>query len=232
MKLGVAALCGIVFGAGHEPAQFGAGGKEKSGLAFDDAEIILARQDLPLFLDLVEFPLAHNRGNPDQQLKDFGPQSGQGEIERLRVEIVGHQNGDAVRPLRVNAWAAPPRFGLVDDVIVQQRGDMEQFKRGGQFQHRLVGTPATDPRRENGDGGPQLLAGCFHQVMAYVADQRALRSKGAVDQFVHSLKIVFETGIKQIKQSGGTHCLNPSAAGFRVAKSMFRSGKPAPIRVC
>ena len=76
-------------------------------------------------------------------------------VERLRVEVVAHEDGGVVAPLRVRRRPPAPERRLVDDVVVDERRRVEELDDAGEAHapRRRVAPPGAPRAAAGSDAG-------------------------------------------------------------------------------
>jgi hypothetical protein len=120
-------------------------------------------------VELHEFALDHDLGKPDQQVERGEVPLPQGDLERLHVQPVAGQHAGMVAPLGVSRRAAAARPRGVDNVVVHQRGRVDQLDHGAQVDGAArcaSGVARNQPRREKQQGRAQPLPSGRMEVLA------------------------------------------------------------------
>ena len=102
--------------------------------------------DVAVLRQLVQLALDHPQRDVAQQPDDVERVLRQRHRHRLDVEVVAEQDGDVVAPPRVHRQPPAPHFRLVDDVVVDERGGVDELHDGG-VRDALVAGVAAQPRR-------------------------------------------------------------------------------------
>jgi streptogramin lyase len=84
-------------------------------------------------------------------------------------EIIAHKDRGFVVPEQVRGGAAPAAFAFIDHVIMQQRGGVDEFDRGGQF-HMMRALIAAHPRGGQGQHRAQTFSPGLDQMGRHLGD--------------------------------------------------------------
>ena len=87
---------------------------------------------LPELLHLQQFALDHLLGEFDQRVEDAEVAFLHRDLEGLHVEPVAGQHALGISPLGVGRRTAAAGLGLVDDVVVNQRGRVDDLDHGAE----------------------------------------------------------------------------------------------------
>src|SRR5581483_12411929 len=90
-------------------------------------EMLIKRDHLPERFHLQEFALDHLLREFDESVKNAEIALVHSDLERLHIEPVAGQHALRISPLRVGGRASPTSLGFVDDIVVNQRGGMDDF---------------------------------------------------------------------------------------------------------
>ena len=82
---------------------------------------------LPELFHLQQFALDHLLGEFDQRVENAEVALLHRDLEGLHVEPVAGQHALGISPVRVGRRAPAPGLGLVDDVVVHQRGGVNDL---------------------------------------------------------------------------------------------------------
>jgi hypothetical protein len=123
-------------------------------------------------------------------------------LEGARIEEVAHQHRGGVAELRVGGLAAAAQGRLVDDVVVQEGGRVDELDDRGHLVPR-VGAGAQGPGREQQQGGPDALAAGIHDVLPDGAHQGHVGMQAPADDLVHPHEIVVNGGPDRLEAHGG-----------------------------
>ena len=99
----------------------------------------------------------------------------QGEEKAPAQQKVAEEDGDLVLPERIDREDAPPPLGLVDDVVVDERGRVEQLDERGRPVAGLR-DPAAGAGREQHQRRPDPLALLAQDVLRHLVEQAHVRA--------------------------------------------------------
>src|SRR4029078_5541569 len=102
-------------------------------------------------LEHLDGPIA---GQPD----DLERVVRQGQRHRLDVQVVTQKDGDVVAPSGVHGQAAAPEIGIVDDVVVYERGSVNDLDDGSVQDRAIPRVPAEAAGHEQNGGTHALPA--------------------------------------------------------------------------
>ena len=84
------------------------------------------------FGELDQFAFDHVLREIDQNVENAEIAFFECHLERLHVQPVAGQHAAMIAPTGIGRGAAAARVGAVDDIVVNQRGAVEQFHDGGE----------------------------------------------------------------------------------------------------
>ena len=112
--------------------------EQERRLPADDVEVLVFSDGgVAVLRELEDLAFDHLQRDVAQHANDIQGVVREGEGHRLDVQVVAQQHGDVVTPPGVNREASAPQFGLVDDVVVNQRGGVDELDRRCEH-HRAV----------------------------------------------------------------------------------------------
>ena len=110
---------------------------------FDDAEIFRFRhQRIAVVIQLQHFAFGHLAACFRECLVYPLIAEVDDLTDRARIEIVAHENTDLVAPDFARGPAPPAQVGVIDDVVVQQGGGMDEFNQATECLMVLAGISA------------------------------------------------------------------------------------------
>ena len=137
----------------------GGGGEERAGLHLDDAEILgLGEGEVEAALGLDDFALADLARGVADLAADVDAVEVGGQGEGVGEQGVAEQDGERVAPFGVGGGHHAAGVGAVDDVVVDERGHVDELEDDADFQV-VVGDAAGGAADEDGEGGADALAG-------------------------------------------------------------------------
>ena len=161
------------------------GGEQGGGLGADDVEILFfAGVDLALGGQLVDLALGDDRRCARQDLEHLERLGLDHQLERAGEEEVADQHGGAVAPDDVGGLAAAAQARSVDDIVMQQRGSVDELDRCGQLVMARSGI-ADQVGAGECQHRPQPLAAAGDQMTGQFRDQRDARLHPVQDHAVH-----------------------------------------------
>src|SRR5262249_7865970 len=110
-----------------ESAELAGRGKKRGGLHLDDLVVIRHAElqvEAPLRLD--DLTAADFAGSVGDAAADFAILEAGGELESVGEEAVAEKDADGVAPLGVGGGLAAALVGTVEDVVVNERGGVDQ----------------------------------------------------------------------------------------------------------
>ena len=133
---------------------------ERRGLAVDGlhVRVLGLKIQAPGHADLPDLAVAHRGDGSGQELRDLGAEVGR-DLRGPGEQVVAGEDGDRVVPPGVRAGPASPEVGLVDDVVVIQRGEVGELDGHGSGHEPGVGRVAEVPGQEHEHGAEPLAAG-------------------------------------------------------------------------
>src|SRR5438552_5551857 len=119
--------------AAEQRADAAARRHEGGRLLRDDPDVVrLGGEPAALELQLVDLGLRHRDGRACQRLHDRAVVVAHEQGEGLRVQMVAHEHGGVVTPLRVGRGLAAPQRRLVDHVVVNERRRVQELDAAGE----------------------------------------------------------------------------------------------------
>ena len=202
--VGDAEFCAVGFertddgGAGlaDEGAEFAGGGEKRSGFHLNDAVVVGGRElQVEAALGLDDLAGADLGGGIGDAAADVGVAEIGGELERVGEEDIAEEDADRVAPFGVGGRLVAAEFRAVDDVVVDERGDVDEFQ-----DHREIDMGGCDFSRgsggEEGQGRSEAFAASAANVGNVALDGGieclGLRS----NPFLHGV----EVGVDQIER--------------------------------
>ena len=187
-----------------------AGCEERSGFPSNDVEVHLFRDVEPAgLLDLEQLAFAHfpHRSRGDlEQVVGLRIDSGQ---QASRQEVVPDEHRHFFLPERLNAEHAAPQWALVNHVIVDQGGGVQEFNQGcgrvGAVGGGSLGVDsAVQACAEKHKHGPHLLALASEDVPHDRVEQRDVGGDGRPKFGLEGRHVPFEKGSHtfQIRHGG------------------------------
>ena len=115
------------------------------------------------------------------------------QLKRPGVYEVTHQHTGCIAKFGVGGGTAPAQGGEVHDVVVQQRGGMDEFNHGCELDvvraDVIEGTCGQQDQQ-----GPEALTAGINDVMANIFDHRHIGAKLFNNEFVNLLEFVCHAG--------------------------------------
>ena len=111
-------------------------------------------------------------------------------------------------------------FCCLRDVVVQQRGGMEKFQRGGGLVNGFPG-PTEHPGRQDQHRRPQALAAGAEDVLCYVVEERNLGVQVAQDHLFHLRQVLFDVRNQAVE----IHFLRPRTRAARQSGAWKRAAR-------
>ena len=156
----------------EHPADLRAPAEQEGGLAPDDLEmLVLGDVDVAGLGELIKLALDHPQRDVAEHPDDLERVLRERHRHALDVEIVPEQDGDVVAPARMDGQTAAPEVGAVDDVVVDQRGGMDELDHR-RVEHGAVAGVSAEPRRHQQDRGADPFASAALDVAAHLGDER------------------------------------------------------------
>ena len=106
-------------------SQFGRRRKKRAGFLFDDPQIIIDLEfEIKTALRLdhfsrADFPCSSGDCATDIRVFEIG-----GEIQGMREKAIAQKNTERISPARIHGWLSATALGLIQNVVVNERGDM------------------------------------------------------------------------------------------------------------
>ncbi len=170
-------------------ADLRAAAEEIRGLAPDDVEVLLLGDvGVAVLRELVELALDHAQRDVAQQPDDVEGIVGERQRHRLDVEIVAQQHRDVVAPARVHREPAAAQLGFVDDVVVHERGGVDELD-DGRIQDGALALVAGQARGHQQDGGTDPFTAARLDVLADLGDQIDLGFDLTAEFAIHLLQV-------------------------------------------
>ena len=183
-------------------ADLRAAAEQVGGLAADDLEVlVLGDVDVAGLGELVELPFDHAQRDVAEHPDDLQRVLRERHRHRLDVEVVAEQHGDVVAPARMHGEAAAAQVGAVDDVVVHERGGVDELDDRG-VEHGAIALVAAQPGRHQQHGGAHALAAAVLDVAAHLGNQRDARLDVADELLLDRLEITADR-FEDLRQVGG-----------------------------
>ena len=107
---------------------FRGGGEKRTGFHLDDPQVILnAQVQVEAALRLNDFSRANLPRRARDRAADFHVVAVGRETERLCEETIAHENAERISPARVHSRLGASALRFIDDVVVHERGDVDQL---------------------------------------------------------------------------------------------------------
>ncbi len=119
--------------AGVGGTQAARDGGQFGRLALDDREVVaFVEVEVAAMVDLLHFPLADLVGRVADPAAGAGRVERGGQVEGVGEEIVAQQDGRLVAPLGIDGGGMPPDHGLIEHVVMHERGRVDHLHDGRQ----------------------------------------------------------------------------------------------------
>ena len=162
---------GGFIGGGVLGAEVAAGFDEGRGLAGDDVHVLaLGEGEVAAAGDLHHLAFAHGDGGLADDAGGVLRLEAAAEVEGVAVEEIAHEDGVLVAPEAVDGGGAAADVGLVEDVVVDERGEVDELD--DRSQHGVLGAHAAGGLGgEKQEGGAEHFAVELADVAAQVAGE-------------------------------------------------------------
>ena len=151
--------------------------------------LLFAEVDDAVLGELIQLAFDHAQRDVAQQADDVERVLREGHRHRLDVEEVAGEHRDVVAPLRVHGLPPAPHIRIVDDVVVHQRGGVNELDHR-RVQHRARAGVAAQPRAHQQHRRAHALAAALQQVVADLRNDVDLRLDLARKLALDRLEIV------------------------------------------
>ncbi len=131
--------------------------------------MLVQRDQFPELLHLQQFALDHLLGEFDERVENAEIALLHRDFEGLHVEPVAGQHAFGISPLRVGRRTAAAGLGLVDDVVVNQRGSVNDLDDGAES-NGTTSLIVQQLRGKQQQGRTDSLAAAGAQVLADLGD--------------------------------------------------------------
>src|SRR5688500_7843443 len=159
----------------EQAADLRAATEEERGLATNDLEVLLFGDvDISRLRELIELTFDHAERDVAEQAHQIERVVRERERHRLDVQVVAEQDRDVVAPARMGGQPAAAHVGAVDDVVVYQRGGVNELH-DRRIEHGAVASVSAQSRSHQQHRGAHALAAAFLYVPAHLGDQRDAR---------------------------------------------------------
>ena len=156
-------------GAAENAASPHADGEQAGGFAIDQVEILVQRDWPTELLHLEQFALDHLLGEFGEHVEDAEIALLHGDAEGLHIEPVAGEDTHGVAPLGVGGGTAAAGLGVVDDIVVDERGGVDDLDDGSEL-HRAIASIAEEFGGEQQERGADALAAASAQILADFGD--------------------------------------------------------------
>jgi len=133
---------------------------------------------------LQHFAFGDGIGGVGEDLHHLDPLQLDHQLEAARVEEVADQHAGGVAEHGIGGLAAPAQVGLVDHVVMEQGGGVDELDHGGQLPG-IAALVAQCAGREQEQHGPEALAAAGDDVLGHLVDQDHVRAQATADQGIH-----------------------------------------------
>ncbi len=189
--------------AGCQRAQLGSGGEQHRGLAFDHIEVRgLVGVGVVHVQQLQHLALGDAVGGVGEDLHDLHTVQLHHQLEAARIQEVPHQHAGRIAPQRIGGAATAALVGLVDHVVVQQGGGVDEFDDRGQLVVFGGDAPAGAAGKAH-QHRPQALAAGRDDVIGNLVDQDHVRGQARADQCVDGGHVGPGEGLDLAQGQGG-----------------------------
>ncbi len=167
-------LFGCFVAGGGRPCACGAGGGEEGGcFPADDLEVdIFFNIEFACFLDLEEFAFRHFLYGLREDLEAAEFFIGNGEEETFGEEVIANEYGYFVLPQSVDGEEATAFQGIVDHIVMNEGGGMQQLYQGGGAVSVFSDAVAEQPCGEEHEHWPDLFALSLYDIVHDPVQQR------------------------------------------------------------
>ena len=175
--------------------------------------LVLADVDVAGLGELIELAFDHAQRDVAQQPDDIERVLRQRQRHRLDVQVVAEQDGDVVAPPRVHGQSAAPQLGLVDDVVVDQRGGVDELD-DRRVEHGAIAGVAASRAAISSTAGPDALAAAGPDVSPDLRNQLDPRLD-LPHEFLFDLVEVGADRLEDLREIGGDDFLRQSRLNAR-----------------
>ena len=112
-------------------------------------------------------------------------------------QVVAGDDGDQVAEAAVDALDVAADRRLVDDVVVVERGQVDELDRDGAHQVVLGGVAVAARGRGQGQEGPQTLPTCGDEVRGHLVEEAVAGDDGGGEQGLQTLQSLLQAGQAQ-----------------------------------
>jgi len=134
--------------------------------------------------ELQHLALRNGIGGIRQHFHDPHAAHGHHDLESSGVQKVPHEHARRVAELGIGRLAAAPQFGFVDDVVMQERGRMNEFHDGCEF-HMMLAAIAGRPGGKENERRAQALAASSDDVLRDLAHEHYVGLEPTPDHGIH-----------------------------------------------
>ena len=174
---------------GHDGADLARGPEQGAGLGRDHPQIgVLAGTGVVGGDQLLHLALGDHRRGGGQDLEHAQAAIGDHELEGAAEQEVADQHRRLVAPDGVRGGRAAPEPAVVDHVVVQQGGGVDELDAGGQRQLPRAAI-AAQSRREQREDRPDPLAAGGDDVARQLRDQADFALHPVEDDPVHLVEL-------------------------------------------
>ena len=152
--------------------------------------------------ELEHLALGDDVGRVGEHLQHAHAVNAHHHLEGARVDEIAHQHARGVAEERVGGGSAAPQRRLVHDVVVEQRGGVNEFDDRGE----LVVVAAAVAEGAGGkqhERGPQALAAAADDVLGHLADEGHVRVQPRADDLVHRAHVGGDEFTDGVDRHGG-----------------------------
>ena len=176
-------------GIAQHGADLRAGLEQPRGLAVNDVEVAcLAGVRIACVHELQHFALGDGVGGIGHDVHDAHAVERDHHLKGARIQKIADQDAGGVAEHLVGRLAAAAQRGAVDDVVVQQRGGVNELDDGRRLDV-LFAAVSAGARGQQHQKGAQALAAGINDVGGYLIDEGDLAVQTMFDDPVDGLKI-------------------------------------------
>ena len=159
-----------------------------------------------------ELPVAER----EDGLRDDGDDLRVGQHRRkgvgLREQVVPDDDRDVVAPGRVHGGDVPPQLRRVDDVVMDERGGVDQLERLREIDHDLSVPRGAESGRQEDERRPKELPGRAEEVLHRGGEGRMPAAPDVKQALLQLLELSLHRGVERPVRGGRLHAFQSRSA--------------------
>lgn len=205
--------------------QAAAAGTQFGRLGLDNVEIFRFREAVvAAAADLTQLPLAHDVRRLANRLAGVRRTQRARQIEGMSEQVVTQEHAGFIAPTGVYRVEMPAHAGLIEHIVMDQRGRMDHFHDGCQHQVFVLDRTGRLGRQQH-QGGPQTFAPEAEAVLRQFVNVGDVASQLVAQDFLDLGKLLHNRIVKALEEA-------LTATAGNVDQSAHSCPQNAAMRIC